>query len=198
MKVFITGATGFIGRNLVLMLAEGGSEINALYRDSGRIEGIKHEKITWFRGDLSDRDSICLAMKDCEQVYHIAAFASLSIRNPGMIYQQNVQGTVNVLDCASSLGIKKLVFTSTAGVFGPTRGEILDETAPYPEEMFTDYIRSKAEAEKVVLEYVGKGMDIVIVNPTRVFGPGLLSTSNAAGIMDQYLKGKWRIMPANV
>ena len=92
----------------------------------------------------------------------------------------------------------RVVFVSTAGVFGPSSGgEFIDETAPYPENMITHYIRSKIQAEQKVLEYVRSGMDICTVNPTRVFGPGLLSTGNAARITDLYLKGKWRILPGN-
>lgn len=195
MKVFVTGATGFIGRNLTLKLAEARFEVHALYRDLSRTQGLQHENIKWFRGNLSDRDSLADAMKGCVQACHLGAFATLLVKRPEIIYDQNVQGTVNLLECASEMGLQRVVFISTAGVFGPSKGEVLDETAPCPENFLTHYLRSKALAEQKVLEFAERGMDICIVNPTRVYGPGLLSTSNAARIVDLYLRGKWRIIP---
>ena len=184
MKVFITGATGFIGKNLTLKLAASGTEVHALYRDKAKMNGMRHRRINWFKGDLTDRNSIKKAMDGCHQAYHLGAFATLLIRNPETIYEQNVQGTVNVLECAVELGLNRVVITSTAGVLGPSKSKPLDESTPYPADMFTHYIRSKVMAEQKVLEYVEKGMDIVIVNPTRVYGPGLLSTSNVARLLD--------------
>jgi nucleoside-diphosphate-sugar epimerase len=197
MNVFITGATGFIGRNLMLKLVASGIEIHALFRDESKIRGIRHEKIKWFRGDLADRNSIEMAMKDCQQAYHLGAFANLLIGKPDSLYEQNVQGTVNVLESARKAGLNRVVFTSTAGVLGPSGEKPLDEKAPYPEHLFTHYIRSKILAEKKVKEYVESGMDIVIVNPTRVYGPGILSKSNAASILDLYMRGKWHIKLGN-
>lgn len=197
MKVFISGATGFIGGNLALKLADSAVEIHALYRDIVKTEGIRHEKIKWFQGDLTDRQSLAMAMDGCEQAYHLGAFATLLIRRPETIYQQNVQGTVNLLECARDLGLKRVVFVSTAGVLGPSAGEPLDENTPYPANMFTHYTMSKALAEQKVLEFVEKGMDIVIVNPTRVYGPGILSRSNMATLLDQYIRGKWHFRPGN-
>lgn len=197
MRIFVTGATGFIGGNLVLKLVRSGAEVHALYRDVSRIGDIRHERIHWFRGDLTDRISIEKAMQGCEQAYHLAAFATLTAKGPEVIYRQNVDGTVNVLECAMDQGLKKVVFTSTAGVLGPSGKEPLDENAPCPAELFTHYIRSKALAEQKVREYVGRGMDIVIVNPSRVYGPGKLSTSNVARLLDLYLKGRWHIRLGN-
>jgi len=195
MKVFITGATGFIGANLALRLADSGVDVHALYRNKARTEGIVHDRIRWFKGDLMNRESLKNAMGGCTRAYHLGAYATLLVKNPEILYEQNVQGTVNLLECAKETGLQRVVFTSTAGVVGPTEDGPRDETSPYPRNIFTHYIQSKILAEKKILEYVRKGMDIVIVNPSRVFGPGMMSMSNSARILDLYLRRKLYIIP---
>lgn len=196
--VLVTGATGFLGRQLTMRLAVDGNRVHALYRSEEKIRGWEHENISFFKAALSDTDSINRAMKDCRQVYHLAAFASVWAKDSRVFYDQNVQGTVNVLESARREGVKKLVFTSTAGVFGPSGPEPNTEDKPLPLEHFTHYDRSKAIAEQKVLEYVSGGLDAVIVNPTRIFGPGILSKSNSLTLMiERYLRGRWRLIPGN-
>lgn len=195
MKVFVTGATGFIGGNLIMKLAGAGHTVHALYRSISKTSELRHENIRWFKGDLNDPVSLSGAMEGCDTACHLGAFAAMLVRNTDIIYEQNVQGTVRVLESARKLGLRRVVFTSTAGVMGPSSASELDESAPTPGKMYTHYIRSKALAEKKVLEYVEQGMEVCIVNPTRVYGPGRLSTANTARLVDLYLRGRWRILP---
>jgi nucleoside-diphosphate-sugar epimerase len=91
-----------------------------------------------------------------------------------------------------------MVFTSTAGVLGPSIQGIVNEDTKKSVDYFLEYERTKAIAEEKVKEYIAKGLNCVIVNPTRVYGPGLLSKSNSVTIMiKSFAEGKWRIIPGN-
>ncbi len=91
---------------------------------------------------------------------------------------------------------KKIVVTSTAGVLGPSDSIPIDEKCERTSKFFNSYELSKFEMEKKVLEYAAKGLLVVIVNPTRVFGPGILSEANSATkIINAYIHGKWHFIP---
>lgn len=199
MKILITGATGFIGKNLALYLASQNHIIHALYRSEKKVEDLKHENIKLFKGDILDNKSIDIAMKDCEQVYHIAAFTDVWTKNKSQIYDLNVKATENILKLAQKHNIKKIVFTSTASVFGFSQNnELINETSQRPSKFFIEYERTKNIAEQKIKEYVKSGLNIVIVNPTRVFGPGELSKSNSVTIiMKRFFEQRWRVIPGN-
>ena len=198
MKIFITGATGFIGKILTRRLAEQGHHIHALFRSIEKTRSLDHQNITWFKGSLNEVDTLIQAMNTCDQVYHIAAYASVWAKDPSVFYEHNVTGTKNILAAAEKTGIKKIVYVSTAGVFDPSSGQVINENTPYPEKFFAHYERSKYHAEQIVLEYAINGLPVVVVNPTRVYGPGPLIKSNGTVmIADRYIRGKWRIIPGN-
>jgi len=199
MKIFITGATGFIGKILTVRLAEQGHTIHALYRSPSKTRDLAHKNIKLFPGNLNDIDSLQAAVDDCEQVYHCAAYAKAWTSDPDQYYIQNIDGTKNVLDCALRAGVNKVLFVSTAGVFGPSENNmILDEKSPYPEKYYTHYDRSKRKAEILALEYDTRDLPVVVVNPTRVYGPGPLTGSNGiARIIFSCIRGKWHYIPGN-
>ena len=199
MNIFITGATGFIGAKLAMKLADEGNQVHAIYRSQKKIESLQHQNIKWFEGDIMNRQSIELAMQGCEQVYHIAAHAVAWEQNPGDFIKFNVQGTINVLDAAKNIGVKKIVVTSTAGVFGPSLNSVITEKTISSLPHFTGYERSKAESERIIAaRVVEKGENIVIVCPTRVFGPGALNESNSVTILiKKYISGKWHFNLGN-
>jgi farnesol dehydrogenase len=196
--VLVTGATGYLGKQLALRLANSGHKVHAMYRSEGKIGGLEHENVWLFKGNLIDHSSIDKAMDGCDQVYHLAAFAAVWTRKSDMIYEQNVRGTVNILESALKFGVKRVVHTSTAGVFGPSGDNPNTEESPLSETHFIHYDRSKALAEQKIKAYVRDGMDVVIVNPTRIYGPGKLGDSNGVTRMIRdYIKGKWHIIPGN-
>jgi nucleoside-diphosphate-sugar epimerase len=198
MKVFITGATGFIGANLAMKMAGEGIIVHAIYRTKNKTDKIQHGNLIWFLGDILDVASLKIAMTGCSQVYHIAAYASAWEQHPGDFAKFNVQGTINVLKAAQEISINKIVITSTAGVFGPSLNGTITEDTVTAIRHFTGYERSKAEAERIISDYAKQGMSIVVVNPTRVFGPGPLNESNSVTkIIKMYAEGKWRIVPGN-
>jgi nucleoside-diphosphate-sugar epimerase len=196
--VLVTGATGFVGRQLAIRLAREGNRVHALYRSEAKIQGWVDANIHFFRGTLGDPGSIERAMKGCRQVYHLGGLVSSWARDFNRYYEENLGGTVNVLESALRQGVEKLVYTSTAAVTGPSNGGINTEANPYSGKHLTHYDRSKAAAEKKVQEYSARGLPAVIVNPTRIYGPGSLSRANAVTrIISRYLDGKWRIIPGD-
>jgi len=198
--IFVTGATGFIGTKLVNALLAKGYSVHALSRAASNREGLMHERVRLVQGDLLDRDSLRKGMEGCSQVFHLAAYAKNWSRDPSVFFRQNVDGMTNVLDAARDAGIKRVVFTSTIVVFGPRpAGVIGDESMPrITPKYFTEYEESKAVAERKALEYVKKGHPIVIVNPTRVYGPGKLTEGNSVSLMiDMYDRGKVPVLLNN-
>jgi nucleoside-diphosphate-sugar epimerase len=195
-NIFVSGATGFIGSRLALYLADKGFTVYALFRSSQKAEILQHKNIRLFKGDVCDKSSLEAAMASCEEAYHLGAFARLWDKDPTLCQKVNVEGTLAVLDTAVKCGLKKIVVTSTAGVFGPSNTQPVDERCERTTEFFNAYELSKNEMEKKALEYGEKGLSVILVNPTRVFGPGILSEANSATkIIKAYLQGRWRIIP---
>ena len=199
MKIFITGATGYIGNNLVKRLVNNGHIIHALNRSAGKINLLQHNNIKVFQGDITDVASIKEAMKGCDQVYHLAAYARVWAKDPSIYYKLNVQGTINILDVAKELGVKNIVFTSTAGVLGPSGNKPVTENDKRIGSTLNEYEETKTQCEEICRKYCNQfGLRIVIVNPPRVYGPGIESESNAlTRMVNLYRKGQWRFLPGD-
>jgi dihydroflavonol-4-reductase/farnesol dehydrogenase len=198
MNIFISGATGFIGRQLSLNLAEQGHTVHALVRRTNHPLLPHHSNIKVFLGDISDQRSLIAAMQGCGQAYHTAALAKMWAKNINEFHEVNVTGTRNVMEAARAAGVTKTVYTSTCGVLGPTLRYPMTEDDPRITGFPIHYERTKYLAELEVKEFVKKDMNVVIVSPSRVYGKGPVTDSNTVGkIVTAYLKGKWRINPAN-
>lgn len=196
MKVLVTGATGFIGRQLTLTLAKQGYDVKALCRNTDHPYLIKHKNIEPVKGNILDMGSLQHAMHGCEQVYHTAAMAKMWCRNDNDFQETNVTGTRNVLDMAACKEVQKIVYTSTCGVWGPTFKYPVTENEPRITGFPIAYERTKYLAELEVQQFVKQGMHVVTVNPSRVFGEGPVTDSNTVSKMvSGYLKGSWRIIP---
>ncbi|MDZ7773069.1 MAG: SDR family oxidoreductase [Balneolaceae bacterium] len=199
MAVFMTGATGYIGSVLLQQLLDEGETVHVLYRPSSfdKVD-LSRSRIRPFRGDLLDVASLQRAMRDCNQVYHMAAYARVWAEDPSAFYRVNVQGTRNVLETAQKLQVRKVVLTSSAATLpASSDGRPVDESATDP-EFETEYARTKHQAEEEAIGFNEKGLPTVIVNPPRVYGPGLMSESNAVTrLVKWYLEGKWRFLPGD-
>lgn len=200
-KIFITGATGFIGTTLTRQLLADGWHVRGMSRSKpklppgyeGDIRDIwEHPNFEHVSGDVNDYDSIVRGMKGCKYVFTLAGYAKNYSRDPSVFTRVNVDGVLNVLKAAKELGVEKIVMTSTIVSFGPTpKGEVCDETLErITKEFYTEYEESKTLGERAALEMVKQGLPLVIVNPTRVYGPGQLSEGNAmAGLIRDYRRG---------
>ena len=188
----VTGATGFIGDKLVRSLAREGHQVKALSRRPLPPSGFPPH-VTIVPGSLEDRVSLAAAMQDCDGVFHLAGYAKNWARRRQVFHDINVGGLANVLHAAREKGVPRIVWTSTVMTFGPTPpGQVCDEMYDRTgRPCYTDYERSKIQAEAVARQHVEAGQDIVICNPTRVFGPGLLTEGNSlTRLIDDYDQGK--------
>lgn len=196
-KIFITGATGFIGRKLATRLANEGNQVVALIRSKAKSKDLKHDNISFVEGDLFNLAALEVGMHEAQEVYHLAAFASVWAKDDTFA-KVNIEGTLNILNAAKKKKVKKVLVTSTAGVIGPAIDGPVNEESPRKVDFFTDYEKTKYESELKIKEYVNQGQHVVIVNPTRVYGPGPLNVSNSVTkLIKQYTEGKWKFIPGD-
>src|SRR5262245_51352329 len=199
MKCFVTGASGFIGANLVHELVGRGHTVKALLRPGADLRGLEAAVFERVEGDVSGRKELVSAMHGCDWCFHVAASYHLWLKDYGPMYAANVQGTRNVLEAAAAAGCKRIVYTSTVGCIGlpkPVHGQITatDETCPASEaQMSNHYKRSKWQAEQVALELAGKGMPVVIVNPSAPVGPRDVKPTPTGKVILDFLN---RALPA--
>jgi nucleoside-diphosphate-sugar epimerase len=193
MRTLVTGATGFIGSRLVERLIAEGGQVTILNRRNGSPPFASSLLVRACTGDILDIGSIRRAMEECDRVYHLAAFAKPWAKDPSTFMQVNVSGLRNVLHAARDAKIRRVVFTSTAMTIGPSPETLADETSPPPAFARTLYEKSKLMAEAVARQSNDAGLPVVVVNPTRVFGPGPLTEANSVTRMIQlYIEGRWR------
>ena len=197
MKCFVTGASGFVGSNLVQELVARGHRVKALLRpdaDERGLLGLKYERIS---GDISDSQRLERAMEGCDWCFHVAASYRLWLRNYKPMYAANVEGTRKVLEAAGRAGCSKIIYTSTVGCIGLPKAvngtfTPTDETdLTSADEMTCEYKRSKFQAEAVAAELFRKeGLPIVIVNPSAPIGPGDVKPTPTGQIIVDFLNRK--------
>lgn len=172
-KTLVTGGTGFIGSHLVKALARRGDELRLLVREGREVDHL--DAIEWERatGDVTDRDSVRKAMKGVERVFHVAGKTSMRREDRKRVFEVNVGGTRNVMEEALRAGVIRVVHTSSVGAIGPaSAGGTADEAQPFTAgRLGIAYINSKHDAETTALRVAAKGLPVVIVNPSFVFGP---------------------------
>jgi dihydroflavonol-4-reductase len=199
MNCFVTGASGFIGANLVHELIARGHQVKALLRPGSDVRGLEGAKYERVEGDVSERGKLKAAMFDCEWCFHVAASYHLWLRDYAPMYATNVEGTRNVIEAAGAAGCLRIVYTSTVGCIGvplPVEGRVIpsDEATPVSEgQMSNHYKRSKRQAEQVVMELVRKGLPVVIVNPSAPVGPRDAKPTPTGKVIVDFLN---RAMPA--
>jgi dihydroflavonol-4-reductase len=195
MKAFVTGGTGFIGGKVAEKLRERGDEVVALVRSPSKAGDLEALGCELVEGDLSDRARLAEAMKGCDAVFHIAAAYKVGIptsERPAM-REANVAGTERTLDAAVDAGVDRIVYVSTIGYFGNTKGKIVDETyRRAPADFVSCYDETKYWAHEAARERIEQGAPIVIVQPGGVYGLG--DQSEVATFMRQVIEGKLKFM----
>ncbi len=172
MQAFVTGGSGFVGGHLLRSLLDRKARVTCLVRESspaGNIDGLPVKRVT---GDLADLDSLRRGMDGADAVFHCAADYRLYVRRPAEMYAANVEGTRNVMRAAADCGVGRVVHCSSVGALGlDPAGQSSDETTPVGvEDMKVHYKRSKFLAERVAEEWAGRGLPVVIVNPSTPIG----------------------------
>jgi dihydroflavonol-4-reductase len=199
MKCFVTGASGFIGANLVHELKARGHAVRALLRPTADLRGLAGAEYERVDGDVGDRAALAKAMHGCDWCFHVAASYHLWLRDYAPMYAANVEGTRNVLEAAAGAGCSRIVYTSTVGCIGLPRtvnGVLAptDETTPVSEaQMSNHYKLSKWRAEVVARELAAKGSPIIIVNPSAPVGPRDVKPTPTGQVIVDFLN---RAMPA--
>lgn len=170
---FVTGATGFVGLNLVEALLDQGWEVIALHRASTELGVLERfAQVHRVVGDVTDARSIKQAMPrgvDC--VFHVAGNASLWARAHVEQLKVNVRGTRHVSRAALEAGAHRFIHTSSIVAYGLHGGTITEETPTRGSAVTLNYIRSKALAEREVRKAMSAGLQAVIINPSNIIGP---------------------------
>jgi dihydroflavonol-4-reductase len=199
MKCFVTGASGFIGANLVHELNARGHRVRALLRPGADTRGLQGADYEAAPGDVGDRASLEAGLRGCDWCFHVAASYHLWLPDYAPMYAANVEGTRNVIEAAGRAGCSRIVYTSTVGCIGLPRGKdgVLtptDEATPVAEaQMSNHYKLSKWRAEVVARELAGKGLPVVIVNPSAPVGPRDVKPTPTGKVIVDFLN---RAMPA--
>ena len=193
MKVFVTGATGFVGSHVAQVLSEQGAELRLLVRansDPKNIQGLKAERVI---GDLRDPASLEKVMAGCDVLFHVAADYRLWIRDPEQMYRANVDGTRAILQAARANKVRRVVYTSSVATMGfSSNGRPADEDSPVSlDKMIGHYKRSKFMAEEVAIKAGKSGMDVVVVNPTTPVGEQDIKPTPTGRIIVDFLKKKF-------
>lgn len=195
-NVFITGATGFIGKNLALKLAEKNRVFALVRRESIKKTIILQEKgIEIILGDLLNSNSYSRKLNDIDYVFHLAALCKLDAPKE-LLYKYNVLGAERLLESCRDRNIQKIIHFSTAYVSGTKEKDFITEEEPYPKKFKNRYEWSKAMSEKIVLDFYKKySLPIVIVRPAIVYGAG--SIWGFYDALSLISKGKLWITPGN-
>ncbi len=171
MRLFVTGATGFVGAHVAQMAAEQGASLRLLVRPSSN-RSFLPASADLVTGDLRDPDGFASALQGCDALIHVAADYRLWVPDPAEMYKANVEGTRRLLQLARAAGVPRVVYTSSVATMGfRSDGTVVDEAAPVTEaDMIGHYKRSKWMAEQVALDAGRQGQDVIVLNPTTPIG----------------------------
>lgn len=199
MKCLVTGASGFIGGNLVHDLLARGHEVKALLRPGCDERGLRGAEFERIPGDVLDVPSLDAGLRGCDWCFHVAASYHLWLPDYAPMYAANVEGTRNVLEAAVRAGCGRIIHTSTVGCLAMPRSingtvEPVDETSEATESQMTNhYKRSKYRAEQIALAMAREGAPVVIVNPSAPVGPRDVKPTPTGKVIVDFLN---RAMPA--
>lgn len=192
MTVLVTGATGFVGANLVRELVVAGARVRVLVRPTSDQRALRDVPVEVAVGDLLEPASLPPALAGVRVLYHVAADYRLWAPDPAVLYRVNVDGTRALLAAAEAAGVSRVVYTSSVGTLGlPTDGTPGTETTPVSvEDMVGDYKRSKFLAEREAEAAAARGVPVVIVNPSAPVGPWDWKPTPTGKMLVDYLRGR--------
>ena len=193
MKIFITGSTGFIGTYLVRRLAKTQHELYCLAREKSETRFLEEIGVNIIKGDVTDKDSLLKGMEGCNWVAHLASSFVFWLPRKKAFKNVNITGTQNVMESALERGISKVVYVSTAAIYGNAKWPITEET-PVGTERASKYVQTKYEGDLIAWDlYEKRDLPLVVVYPTAVIGA---NDPKACGrYFKNYAEGR---MPAQV
>lgn len=173
MKIFITGATGFIGKHLIERLSQTEHKLYCLVRKSSKFHMIEELGTTLIIGDVTDKNSLHEGMKGCDWVINLANIYSFWEPNRQIFKDVNVGGTRNIMECALDTGISKVVHVSTGGIYGKPKDCPFNEESQVGPVRFCEYFETKYEGDLIAWEmYEEKRLPLVMIYPCAVLGSG--------------------------
>ncbi|MDE3199361.1 MAG: NAD-dependent epimerase/dehydratase family protein [Acidobacteriota bacterium] len=193
MKVFLTGATGFVGHHVAKALAAQGADLRLLVRKTSNLknlEGIPGDTVV---GDLLEPEGLKGAIGTCDAVMHVAADYRLWIPDPATMYKANVEGTRALLRLAREASVPRVVYTSSvATMHFFTNGIVSNEDTPVTlADMVGHYKRSKFLAEREAVTAAEAGQQVIILNPTTPIGPNDAKPTPTGRIFVDFLNRKF-------
>ena len=202
MKILLTGSEGFIGSHLTEALLVLGHRVRAfvLYNSFGshgwldQLDPNLQGALEIFTGDVRDPYGVRKAMEGCDIVFHLAALIGIpySYHSPDTYVDTNIKGTLNILQAARDLGVKRVIHTSTSGVYGTAR--FVPITEDHPLQGQSPYSATKIGADQLALSFQSSfGLPITILRPFNTYGPRQSARAVIPTIITQILKGKKEI-----
>lgn len=202
MTVLVTGADGFIGSHLVEALVRQGHRVRAFvlynsFNSWGWLDHCENEVrggFEVFSGDIRDPYGVRAAMKGCSEVLHLAALIAIpySYHSPDTYIDTNVKGTLNVLQAARDVGVRRLIHTSTSEVYGTA--QFVPITELHPLQGQSPYSASKIAADQLAYSfYASFGLPVAIVRPFNTYGPRQSARAVIPTIITQIANGNRRV-----
>ena len=203
--ILVTGGTGLVGSHLLYDLVKSRQKVRAIYRRKHKLDAVKHvfsyysknpdelfNSIEWIEADITDIPALKDAFQNIEYVYHCAAFISFEPDKYRLLRKINIEGTANIVNLSINQGVKKLCYVSSIATIGHHNHPdklITENTHWNPEDDNNVYAITKYGAELEVWRGSQEGMDVVVVNPGIIIGPGFWHGGGSGSLFKQIYKG---------
>ena len=169
---FVTGGTGFVGLNLVQALMAADWDVTALHRPASELKFLNRFHPRLVLGAITDGDALRAAIPaGTDTVFHVAGNTNMWRRRNAEQTRDNVEGTRNIVQAAIAKGARRLVVTSSISAYGPVSGEVTEQTPSRAAHSRVNYQRTKWQAQEIAREAVGRGLEVVIMQPGAIMGP---------------------------
>jgi len=192
--ILVTGASGLLGSHLALHLIENGAQVRAIFRNLESLEKTKllfdgykkgnlFDKIEWFEADITDIPALELAFNNIRQVYHCAALISFDPAEENQLRKINIEGTANIVNFSIAYQIEKLCYVSSIAALGDLKeyeNTVTEDTEWNPEKYHSDYAISKYGAEMEIWRGQQEGLQVAVLNPGVILGPGFWNQGSGA------------------
>ena len=190
--ILVTGGTGLVGCHLLYLLIKNDKKVIAIHRKNSNLEKVKKvfssysknseelfSKINWIEGDINDLQSLSIAFKNIEEVYHCAAFISFDKKDLKSMKKINIEGTANMVNVSLDKKIKKFCYVSTIAAIGLSTNKFTDEETEWTDNS-NPYSQTKKNAEMEVWRGISEGLNATIVNPGVIIGSGFWKRGSGA------------------
>lgn len=186
----VTGGTGLIGYNIIRALLKRNRRIRALVRSIEKGKKILPDSVELVQGDITDIESLKVAVRDCNIIYHAAGYPEQWMKDTKIFDEVNVYGTQNMINVALDQGVEKFIYTSTIDVFKGEKGKLFDESVLDHNPKGTAYERSKQAAFQLINQSLAKGLPVINIHPAGLYGPGPTDSPGMNNFIVDLKKGK--------